>query len=56
MALRITGYTGKLHLGRPRSRFEDNMKIHLKEIYINTRNLVKSAQDRDIGDPLSMRH
>jgi hypothetical protein len=34
-------------LGRPRRRWEDNIKIDLKEIGINTRNLVDSSQDRD---------
>ena len=39
--------TGKRPLGRPRRRWEDNIKIDLKEIGINTRNWVDSAQDRD---------
>ena len=34
-------------LGRPRRRWEDNIRIDLKEISINTRNWVDSAQDRD---------
>ena len=34
-------------LGRPRHRWEDNVRMDLKEIGINTRNLVDSAQDRD---------
>jgi hypothetical protein len=33
--------------GRPRCRWEDNIRIDLKEIGINTRNWVDSAQDRD---------
>ena len=37
---------GKRHLGRPGHR-EDNIIISLKEIDINTRNWVESAQDRD---------
>ena len=44
----ITGTpTGKRPLGRPRRRWEDNIKIDLKKIGINTRNWVDSAQDRD---------
>ena len=39
--------TGKRPLGRPRRRWEDNIRIDLKEIGINTRNLVDSAQDRN---------
>ena len=39
--------TGKRHLGRPRRRWEDNIRMDLKEICINTRNWVDSAQDRD---------
>ena len=31
----------------PRRRWEDNIKIDIKEICINTRNWVDSAQDRD---------
>ena len=38
---------GKRHLGRPRSRREDNIRTELKEIGINTRNWVDSAQDMD---------
>ena len=30
--------TGKRHLGRPRSRWEDNIRMDLKEMCINTRN------------------
>ena len=39
--------TGKRHLGSPRRRWEDNVGMDLKEIGINTRNWVDSAQDRD---------
>ena len=39
--------TGKRPLGRPRRRWEENIRIDLKEIGINTRNWVASAQDRD---------
>ena len=38
--------TGKTPLGRPTRRREDNIEIDLKEIVINTRNLVDSVQDR----------
>ena len=34
-------------LRRPRRRWGDNIRIDLKEIGINTSNLVDSAQDRD---------
>ena len=39
--------TGKRHLGRPRCRWEDNIRIELKELSTNPRNLIDSAQDRD---------
>jgi hypothetical protein len=39
--------TGKRPLGRPRRRWEDNIRMDLKEIGINTRNWVDSAQDRN---------
>ena len=39
--------TGKRPLGRPRRRWEDNIRRDLKEIGINSRNWVGSAQDRD---------
>ena len=38
---------GKRPLGRPRRRWEDNIRMDLKEIGIDTRNWVDSAQDRD---------
>ena len=44
----LTGeLTGKRPLGRPRRRWEDTIRIDLKEIRINMRNWVVSAQDRD---------
>ena len=44
----LTGTTaGKRSLRRPRRRWEDNIRTDLKEIGINTRNWVISAQDRD---------
>ena len=39
--------TRKIPLGRPRRMWEDNFRMDLKEIDINTRNWVDSAQDRD---------
>ena len=38
--------TGNRPLGRPRSRWEDNITMDVEEIGINTRNWVDSAQDR----------
>ena len=34
-------------LGRPRRRWEDNIRMDLEDVSINTRNCVDSAQDRD---------
>ena len=39
--------TGKRSLRRPRRRREDNIRMDLIEIGVDTRNLVDSAQDRD---------
>ena len=39
--------TRKRPSGRPRCRWEDNIRMDLKEIGINTRNWANSAQDRD---------
>jgi hypothetical protein len=39
--------TGKRRLGKPRRRWEDSIRMNLKEIGINARNWVDSAQDRD---------
>jgi hypothetical protein len=39
--------TAKRQLGRPWHRWEDNIRMDLKEININTKNWVHSAQDRD---------
>ena len=39
--------TGKRSLGRPRSRWEDNIRMDLEEIGIDSGNWVDSAQDRD---------
>ena len=38
---------GKIPLGRPRRRWEDNTRMDLKEIGIDTRNWVDSAKDVD---------
>ena len=38
---------GKSLLGRPRLRWEVNIRMDLKEIGINTRNWIDSAQDRN---------
>ena len=50
----LTGIpTGKRPLGRTRHRWEDNIRMDLKERGINTRNWVDSAQDRrSTGEPL----
>ena len=37
---------GNRPLGRPRRRWEDNIRMNLKEIGINTRNWADWAQDR----------
>ena len=39
--------TQKRPLGRPWPRWEDNIRMELKEIGINARNWVDSTQDRD---------
>ena len=39
--------TGKGPLGRPRHRWDDNMKIYIKEIGVNMRNRIDLAQDSD---------
>ena len=44
----VTGtLAGKSSLGRPRHRWEDNIRMDLREIGINTRNWVDLVQDRD---------
>ena len=48
--------TGQRPLGRSRRRWEDNIRIDLKEIGVNTRNCVNSAQDRDYWKALVMQH
>ena len=39
--------TGERPLGRPRHKWEDNIRMDLTEIGVNKRNLIDSAQDRD---------
>ena len=39
--------TGKRPLGRPRCRWEDNIRMDLEGIGINAGNWVDSAQDKD---------
>ena len=39
--------TGKRPLGRPRRRWEDNIRMYLEEIGINVGNWVDLAQDRN---------
>ena len=44
----LTGkYTGNKPLGRPRRRWEDNIRMDLEEIGINAGTWVDSIQDRD---------
>ena len=45
--------TGKRPLGRPKRRWEDNIRMDLKEIGINTRNWADSAHDRDYWGALT---
>ena len=48
--------TEKRPLGRSRCRWEDNIRIDLKEIGINMRNWIDSAQDKDYWRALVYRH
>ena len=43
--------TGKTPLGRPRYKWEENITMDLKEIGVNMRNWVDSAQHRDYWRP-----
>jgi hypothetical protein len=38
---------GKRPLGRPRSRWEDNIRMDLKEVGCGTMDCIELAQDRD---------
>ena len=44
--------TGKIPLERPSRRWEDNIRMYLKEIGFNTRNWVHSVQGRDYWRPV----
>ena len=51
----LTGkHTGKRPLGRPRRRWENNIRMDLEEIGINTRNWVDSAQYKITGESLEL--
>ena len=43
--------TGKRPLGGPSHRWKDNIRMDLKEVDINTKNWVDSAQNRDYWRP-----
>ena len=43
----LTGKPTRRPLGGPKHRWEENIRIDLKEIGVNTRNWVDSAQDRN---------
>ena len=43
----INKNTGKKPLGNPRHRGEDNISNDIKEVGVNTKNWVDSAQDKD---------
>ena len=43
----VTGKTTEESFRKARRRWEDNIRIDLKETYINTRNWIDSAHDRD---------
>jgi hypothetical protein len=38
---------GKRPLGRPRRRWEDNIRMYIKERGVNTRNWIDSSEDTD---------
>ena len=43
---------GKRSFGKPRRRWEDNIRMDLEKIGINTRNWIDSAQNRVTGESL----
>ena len=45
--------TGKRPLGRPRRRWENNIRIHFEEIDIKAGNWVDSTQDRNYRAPVN---
>ena len=48
----VTGeLTGKRPLGRPRRRWEVNIRMNLKEIGINTRDWIDSEQSKKTAHP-----
>jgi hypothetical protein len=47
---------GKIPSGRPSRRWDNNIRMDLKEIGINTKNWVDFAQDGITGGPLRMRY
>ena len=46
-SMQLDKYTRKRPIGMPRRRWEDNIRMDLKEMGINMRNCVDLAQDRD---------
>ena len=44
--------TEKRHLGRPRRRWEDNIRMDLEGRGVNAGNCVDSVQDRNFGETL----
>ena len=46
MLIRLILPTGKRLLGRPKRRWQDNIRMDLEEIGINAANWVDSAKDR----------
>jgi hypothetical protein len=42
---------GKRPLGRPRRRWEDNIKVHLQEVGGGSIDWIELAQDRDRAGP-----
>ena len=48
--------TGNRRLGRPRHRWEDNIRMDLEEVGIDVGNWDDSAQVRDYWRALRMRH
>ena len=44
--------TWRIPVGRPRRRWEDNIRMVLKEVGINTRNWVDQIEDRDYRSAL----
>ena len=45
-------FTRKRLLGRPRHRWEENNRMRLKEMDVNTRNWIDSIQDIDYWEAL----